>query len=42
MSLDDLRRRIDRIDDEILALLESRADLARDVAREKRAIGATT
>ena len=42
MSLDDLRRRIDRIDDEILALLESRADLARDVAREKRATGAAT
>ena len=42
MSLDELRHRIDQIDDEILALLESRADMARDVAREKRASGAAT
>ena len=42
MSLEDLRRRIDRIDDEILALLEARADLARDVAREKRSSNSAT
>jgi chorismate mutase/prephenate dehydratase len=37
MSLDDLRRAIDGIDDEILALLERRAGLARDVAKAKQA-----
>jgi chorismate mutase/prephenate dehydratase len=42
MSLDDLRHRIDRIDDEILALLEARADVAREVAREKHALGSAT
>jgi chorismate mutase/prephenate dehydratase len=42
MSLDDLRRRIDAIDDEILALLESRADVAREVAREKASTGSAT
>ena len=36
MALDDLRRGIDAIDDEILALLEKRADIAREVARAKR------
>ena len=36
MALDDLRRNIDAIDDEILALLEKRADIARDVARAKQ------
>ena len=37
MSLDDLRRRIDAIDDGILALLEQRAVVVEEVAREKRA-----
>jgi chorismate mutase/prephenate dehydratase len=37
MSLDDLRRRIDAIDDRILALLEERADVVALVAREKQA-----
>jgi chorismate mutase/prephenate dehydratase len=36
MSLDDLRRRIDAIDDQILALLEQRADVVALVAREKQ------
>jgi chorismate mutase/prephenate dehydratase len=36
MTLDDLRRTIDNIDDQILALLERRADVARDVAVAKR------
>jgi chorismate mutase/prephenate dehydratase len=36
MTLDDLRRRIDEIDNEILALLERRASTAADVARAKR------
>src|SRR4051794_7112129 len=39
MSLDDLRRRIDAIDDQILALLEQRADVVGGVAREKVAAG---
>jgi chorismate mutase/prephenate dehydratase len=37
MSLDDLRKTIDSIDDEILTLLDRRATVAADVAREKRA-----
>jgi chorismate mutase/prephenate dehydratase len=36
MSLDDLRRRIDTIDDQILTLLEQRAEVAASIAREKR------
>jgi len=36
VTLDDLRRSIDTIDDQILALLEQRADVARDVAIAKR------
>ncbi|MFT3773987.1 MAG: prephenate dehydratase [Minicystis sp.] len=36
MSLDDLRRRINAIDDQILALLEQRADVVALVAREKQ------
>src|SRR5262245_41936340 len=36
MPLDDLRRRIDAIDDQILALLEQRADVVAVVAREKQ------
>ena len=39
MSLDDLRRRIDSIDDQILALLERRADVVADIAREKQGAG---
>jgi chorismate mutase/prephenate dehydratase len=35
-TLDDLRRSIDEIDDAILALLDQRADLARQVAKAKR------
>jgi chorismate mutase/prephenate dehydratase len=35
MSLEDLRRRIDAIDEQILALLEQRADVVAHVAREK-------
>lgn len=36
MSVDDLRRRIDAIDDELLQLLDQRAKLVRDVGKEKR------
>jgi chorismate mutase/prephenate dehydratase len=36
MSLDDLRHRIDTIDDQILALLEQRAEVAASIASEKR------
>jgi chorismate mutase/prephenate dehydratase len=36
MSLDDLRRRIDGIDEQILQLLEQRARVAKDVAQMKR------
>jgi chorismate mutase/prephenate dehydratase len=36
MSLDDLRKRIDSIDDQILSLLDARADVAADVARAKQ------
>jgi len=36
MPLDDLRRSIDAIDDEILALLDQRASIARQVAQAKR------
>ncbi|MFZ5894053.1 MAG: prephenate dehydratase [Myxococcota bacterium] len=39
MSIDDLRRRIDSIDDELLELLERRALTTRDIAHEKRAAG---
>lgn len=39
MNLDDLRRRIDTIDDEILALLEQRADVVAAVARAKTEAG---
>jgi chorismate mutase/prephenate dehydratase len=41
MSLEDLRHRIDAIDDQILALLEQRADIVTDVARAKRAAAVT-
>jgi chorismate mutase / prephenate dehydratase len=37
MSLDELRRSIDAIDDQILALLEQRASVVAEVAREKAA-----
>jgi chorismate mutase/prephenate dehydratase len=37
MSLDDLRKSIDSIDDEILALLDKRATVVGDVARAKQA-----
>ena len=36
MSLDELRRRIDALDDELLALISRRAALAIEVARHKR------
>ncbi|MGD0675282.1 MAG: prephenate dehydratase [Polyangiaceae bacterium] len=36
MSLDDLRKRIDELDDGILKLLDERARVVSDVAREKR------
>ncbi len=39
MNLDDLRLRIDAIDDEILALLERRADVVAGVARAKAEAG---
>ncbi|MGC4091405.1 MAG: prephenate dehydratase [Polyangiaceae bacterium] len=39
MSIDDLRRRIDGIDDELLDLLERRAQAAREIAQAKRAEG---
>ena len=39
MSLDDLRRSIDAVDDQILALLDRRASIVADVAREKQARG---
>lgn len=42
MSLDDLRRRIDGIDDEILALLSKRAEVVTDVARAKQAAHVAT
>src|SRR5687767_3758621 len=35
MSLDDLRKRIDAIDDQILSLLDARAGIVGDVARAK-------
>ena len=41
-SLDDLRRRINGIDDELLALVAERKRLSGDVARVKRAIGRGT
>ena len=37
MALDDLRRRIDAVDDTILTLLSDRADLVDEVAKTKRA-----
>jgi chorismate mutase/prephenate dehydratase len=37
MSLDDLRKRIDGVDDALLDLLNRRADLAREIAKEKLA-----
>src|ERR1051326_3481750 len=36
MSLNDLRRSVDEIDDEILALLDRRATIAREIAQAKR------
>jgi len=42
MSLDDLRKRIDSIDDEILALLDQRATVVGDVARAKQATHTAT
>jgi chorismate mutase/prephenate dehydratase len=42
MALDDLRHSIDEIDDAILALLDQRAELARQVASAKRDAHATT
>jgi chorismate mutase / prephenate dehydratase len=40
MSIEELRHRIDHIDDELLELLERRARAAREMAEEKRATGA--
>src|SRR5579883_367452 len=42
MSLDDLRKKIDAIDDELLALLDARATVAADVARAKQAAHVAT
>ena len=39
MTLDDLRCRIDSIDDQILALLEQRADVVAGIARTKKDAG---
>lgn len=39
MSVDDIRRRIDAIDDELLELLEQRARLAKRIAEEKHKVG---
>ncbi len=39
MTLEDLRNRIDEIDDDILELLNRRAQLAREIAQEKSALG---
>ena len=38
-SLDELRARIDGLDDRVLALLEERAGVVRDVARAKQSVG---
>lgn len=42
MSLEELRRRIDELDNAILALLEERANVALDVAAAKTSAGATS
>jgi len=42
VSLDDLRKRIDELDDDILKLLDERAHVVTDVARAKRAAGLPT
>lgn len=42
MGLQDLRQQIDSLDDQILALLEERAMVARAVAEEKRKVGQVT
>lgn len=42
MTLDELRRRIDAIDDRIVELLAERAEVALEVAEAKRAAGART
>ncbi len=42
VSLDDLRRRIDGIDDELLALVAERKRLSGEVARVKRGTGRAT
>ena len=42
VSLDDLRRRINGIDDELLALVAERKRLSGDVARVKRTTGRAT
>lgn len=39
MNLDDLRRRIDTIDDQLLVLLAERAGIVTDVAQAKQALG---
>jgi chorismate mutase/prephenate dehydratase len=39
VSIDDLRRRIDAVDDRLLALLDERAKLVRDIGRKKREQG---
>ena len=39
MSLDDLRRRLDNLDDQVVDLLRQRADLAVEVGRIKREQG---
>lgn len=39
MSLDDLRKRIDSVDDQILGLLEKRAGIARDIQAFKKVSG---
>jgi len=40
MTLDDLRQRIDRIDEDIVRLLSERAGVAVEIGREKRRQGA--
>lgn len=38
-ALDELRRRIDAIDEELVALLSARAECALEIGREKKAAG---
>ncbi len=39
MSLEDLRREIDRVDDELMALLNVRADLVHEIGEIKNELG---